>query len=360
MYQGTTGHTGYLPRSLLIDRLAPAWTVAAQAVPASGVAVAEGRVFTTPVTYFDESSPLVVQDLASGQIQWQLDFGDVFSVNPPAVQDGVVYLQTGSGFDGAPYIHAYSVQGEFRWRSRFDAQWEEYLAPIVVNGKLYFNGGTYGGMYAFDAATGEQDWFAGLPQYDRWSPTWADGRLVVYTDRLDVIDPEDGASVMTIEDPGHESSFYDAAQSPVVLGEMAYVTNGDRLVAFDLAHQSIAWSRTFGARGQVATDGRELFVSSYGVLTARDPATGSGLWAWVPSPTGSITGNIIVTDSHVIVGDGTTTYLVERTYHHAEATIPASGMLAYGGDRLVIAADDGQVHAWFLPTDEMFTSGFER
>jgi hypothetical protein len=33
--------------------------------------------------------------------------------------------------------------------------------------------------------------------------------------------------------------------------------------------------------------------------------------------------------------------------------------MAYAGDRLVIADQNGKVHAYFLPSDEMFGDGFE-
>jgi hypothetical protein len=70
--------------------------------------------------------------------------------------------------------------------------------------------------------------------------------------------------------------------------------------------------------------------------------------------------NLIVTDSHVIAGDGTNTYLVNRTTHKTDGTpFPASGKLAYGSDRLVIADSGGVVHVYFLPTDKMYANGFD-
>ena len=86
MYQGNAGHTGYVPRTLLPASARSLWSAQAQNAKPSGLAVSDGYVFTTPTIYFSQSSPLVAQSLADGQILWSLDFGPVFSVNQPAVE----------------------------------------------------------------------------------------------------------------------------------------------------------------------------------------------------------------------------------------------------------------------------------
>jgi hypothetical protein len=203
------------------------------------------------------------------------------------------------------------------------------------------------------------NWYAGLPQYDSWSPTWANGQLVVYTDELDVVAPDSGLVLETITDPSYYWSGYSPNQSPVVIGNLAYVTNGGRLMAYDMLNQNIAWTVSISASGQIATDGTQLFVVAGGTLSVRNPANGALLWSWVPTPTGSVTTRLIVTDSHVIAGDGTQTYIVNRSTHHTDTTLDSSGLMAYAGDRLVIADQNGKVHAYFLPSDEMFGNGFE-
>ena len=358
MYQGNPEHSGYIAQSLLPDEATPEWTQQAQGSAPSGLAVANGLVLTTPTTYFNNTAPLVAQNIFTGDTVWSQDFGTVFSVNQPAVKDGVIYLQTSDS--SATYLHCYLVDGTFMWRAPFGSQFEHYLGPIIVDGNVYFDGGAYGGIYSFSGSDGALNWYTGLPQYDSWSPTWANGLLVAYTDQLDVVTPDTGLKIVTIPDPNYVWSGYSPSQAAVVIGNYAYVTNGGRLMAYDMLAQNIAWAKAISATGQVATDGTQLFVIAGGALSVRNPVDGSLLWSWVPSPSGSVTTNLIVTDSHIIAGDGTSTYLVNRTTHKTEGTpFPASGKLAYGSDRLVIADASGFVHVYFLPTDEMFANSFD-
>jgi hypothetical protein len=289
---------------------------------------------------------------------WSQDFGSPFSINQPAVADGLIYLQTSNSYD-ATYLHCYSIDGTFLWRAPFASQWEHYLGPIIVDGTVYFDGGYYGGIYSFSSQDSLMNWYTGLPQYDMWSPTWANGQLVVFTDRLDVVAPDTGLILETINDPNYSWNGYSVNQSPVVIGNLAYVTNGGRLIAYDLLNQDIAWAVPISASGQVSTDGAELFVVAGGALSVRNPANGAFLWSWVPTAIGSITTRLIVTDSHVIAGDGSQTYFVNRSSHLTDKTVDSSGLMAYAGDRLVIADQGGTVHVYFLPSDKMFANGFD-
>lgn len=358
MYQANAEHTGYVRGHLLVQDAAPLWSVQGQTGQPSGLAVSEGIVLTTPLTYFNGQASLVAQRLDDGQPIWSKDFGSVFSVNQPAMQNGMIYLQTGN-HSGSTFLHCYSINGTFQWRTPFQAQWERYLGPIVVDGSVYFNGGYYGGIYKVSETGGKVNWYSGLPQYDSWSPTWANGSILAFTNRLDIIDPESGEITATIEVPDYYWSGYSPNQAPVVVGDLAYVTNGGRLVAFDLVQHTIAWMRDVGAVGQIATDGNELMLVAGGALSIRGSALGNFLWSWVPSATGSLVTNVIVTDSHVIVGDSTRTYLVNRESHLTDRVFEVTGMLAYAADTLIVADAKGMVHAFALKTDELFDTSFE-
>lgn len=359
-YQGNMEHTGYVAGTLLPPAAnpQPTWRVQAQITPITGLAVSNGYVLTTPETYFAQHAPLVGQSVADGHVVWSHDFGAVFSVNQPAIDAGIVYLQTSNNSE-ATYLHAYTIDGSFLWRVPFDSQWEYYLGPIVVDGQIYFDGGEYGGMYGINAEDGSQTFYANLPQYDSWSPTWDNGLLLAYTNELDVLAHETGLVLFTITDPGYIWNGYSPDQAPVVVGDYAYVTNFGRFIAFDLATHAIAWVLDAGTNGQVSTDGRELFVATDDALTSRDPATGNVLWSWTPPASGSIATRIIVTDSHVIVGDGISTYLINRDTHLADATLPGSGLMAYAEQTLLVADNTGYVSAFPLPMDEIFATGFE-
>lgn len=365
VYQGDVGHTGYIAQTLMPNLVALRWSLNVQpgssgAAPAgtSGIAISDGLVITTPYTYFNQNgAPLVAQRIADGKVMWSIDFGQLYSVNQPAVDNKVIYLQSCNG--SATYLHAYQVDGTFLWRAPFNAQSERYLGPIIVNGNIYFDGGTYGGLYSFDESNGAQQWFTGdVNQYALWSPTWNNGSLLVFTDALYTIAPDTGLVISKIPLYGEVGGINEA---PVVVGNYAYVTFYGNLVAFDLLNQVVAWQQSINAIGQVATDGTDLFVNAGGSLSVRNPVTGNQLWSWVPTATLGIASNIVVTKSHVIASDLNATYLVNRATHLTDATIPYGGPeVAYGDDTVVIASDlNGKVAAYYLPTDEIFSSFFQ-
>jgi hypothetical protein len=357
VYQGDPEHTGYVNEMLepFNAHPVPLWTAAVQTAAVSGLAVSDGVVVTVPL--YSANETLVAVSAVDGAPLWSIDFGSVFSLNQPAIDGGNVYAQVSNNYQ-ATFLNAYALDGTFQWRQPFDSQWEHYLGPIAVNGTLYFDGGEYGGLYAFNEADGSQQYYTNLPQYDSWSPTWADGNLVVYTNELDVISASTGQVVQTITDPDYNWQGYSPDQSPVIIGNLAYVTNYGRLVAFDLQQGTIAWVRDVAATGQISTDGTDLFVIAGGALTVRDPANGDAIWSWIPSASGSVTTRIVVTKSHVIVGDGTNTYLVNRTTHQTDSTLATSGLIAYAEDTIFIADNAGMLSAYRF-VDAIFASGFD-
>src|SRR5262249_46350421 len=137
-------------------------------IPLNPVSAGDGHVFVTGITYFSSNSPLYALDAHTGATIWSTNFGAVFSVNPPSYAYGYVYVQTGDHASDT-WLHAFDgTTGERLFKSAHEAQWERYYAPTIADGKVYVNGGYYGGMYAFDALTGGQLWFHDLPQYDQW------------------------------------------------------------------------------------------------------------------------------------------------------------------------------------------------
>ena len=59
------------------------------------------------------------------------------SVNPPADDNGKVYLQTVNN-GGDTFLWAYdSGSGTQIFKSGFGAQWERYFSPTIVDGVLF-------------------------------------------------------------------------------------------------------------------------------------------------------------------------------------------------------------------------------
>src|SRR5262249_32217872 len=118
------------------------------------------RVFVTYQTSFNPVDPLVALSVSDGSELWRYNFGEVDSVGHPAIVDGVVYLQTNKGISGQSQLWAFdAITGDIRWTAAFGSQWEDFWAPLVVDGSVYVNGGTYGGLYGFRASDGGQIFF---------------------------------------------------------------------------------------------------------------------------------------------------------------------------------------------------------
>jgi hypothetical protein len=133
-------------------------------------------------------------------------------------------------------------------------------------------------------------------------------------------------------------------------------------VAFDLNSRG-AWSADHNARGQISTDGAHVFYSA-GALTVRDAATGALQWGWEAPQVqigayASLSDNLIVTKTHVIVTDGSRLYFINRDSHFLDGSFKVAGLIAYAAGKVIVADTQGIVTAFDVPADEVFSSGFE-
>jgi hypothetical protein len=79
-------------------------------------------------------------------------------------------------------------------------------------------------------------------------------------------------------------------------------------------------------------------------LTAWNEAGGGFLWSW-QAQVGNLTGSMIVTDTHVLVGTESITYAIDLETHEDIWSYDAAGHLALGNDSLYIASSDGTLTA---------------
>ncbi len=360
-YQGNAAHSGFIDREITGSDFAIDWRVNIGSRAVSGFALGSGMVFATSVSSRDADTILIALSIGKGQELWRKTYLTASSVNPPAydADTGTVLVQTVNHVDDS-YLRAYAaVGGAVRWESSFLVQWSRYLAPTVVGGNVFVGGGEYGGAYAFDISDGTQNWFCELPFYDGLTPVPAgDEALLVFTNRLSVLNRDNGLPAYEIIDPGYAPNGRSVGQTPVVIGDMAYVTYDGFLVAYDLIARLVAWKLPISAYGQVSTDGSVLFVIAGSSLSARHPTDGAALWS-VTSPTGGFAPQILVFRNHVVVGNDTTTYLIDSRTRSIQRSWPIGGLLAYGDHRLLIGDSRGAVTAIRLSSTALLTDGFE-
>ncbi len=349
-YQANAQHSGFVPVALDTSKFAPRWQrPVGDGSPLNPIAVGDGRLFVTTLGYFSNAG-LFVHDADTGNELWRVTYGDVFSVNPPAYHAGKVFLQTGNHASDT-YLRAYFADsGALAFQAAHAAQWESYLAPTIVDGTVYVDGGYYGGMYAFDENNGARRWFAGfLPQYDQWTPavdaSYAYAYLGEYSPALYAVNRADGTLAFRIDDPNFDWNGWSMDGAPVLGGanDVFAIHNG-RLIRFDLTGRRIAWElpRTFTGQPSVAHG--VVYAIDSGALTAWSQTTGAFLWSF-GLPTEKLVGPIVVTETHALVPGERATYAVDLLSHTSDWSYPLTGALALAGGSLYIASYSGVLAA---------------
>jgi hypothetical protein len=353
-YQGDAGHTGYVPVTLDPADFALRWQRdVTGGVALNPVTAADGKVFTSSLVRFTGGDAMFTLDARDGHELWSKDFGSPNSVNPPAYGYGNVYIQTGN-HSSDTYLWSFDADtGALVFQAPHAAQWERYFAPTIYDGNVYVNGGTYGGMYAFDAFSGGSGWFAGLQQYDEWTPAvdaqHAYAYVGEYAPGLYVHDRGTGQLLFRIPDPNFQWRGWSMDLAPVLgsQNDVLAIHNG-RLIKFDVAGQRIAWQLNASFSGQPSVAKGVIYAINGGSIDARDEANGALLWRWTPAA-GVASEHVIVTDSHLFAHTGTETHAVDLASGLTEWSYPAAGHLALAEDTLYIAASTGVLTAIAMP-----------
>jgi outer membrane protein assembly factor BamB len=372
MYQANASHDGYIPVSFDPTTFVPLWEtrLSIQDLEVNPVAAADGKVFASLRVYFhDGIDQLFALDASDGSVLWSESFGAVFSVNPPAYSEGKVYLQVGNHGSDTHLYEYDATTGNRLNDGPFSAQWERYYAPTLHAGRIYINGGYYGGMYAFDfSEVPAQQWFVQLDQFDQWTPA-VDGQYAyAYTgSEMSIVGLDTGIELWTIPDPNFVWGGWSMNLAPVLGGmDDVLATQGGRLISFDLADHTIRYEIPDEFSGQVSVRQGVVYAFNSGNLEAREQLTGSFLWSWEVPVGWELVGSMILTDAHAIVHarqisvpNDEATYAIDLESHQDVWSYPVGGQLAWSQGVLYIARAGGYLTALslWLPFADGFESG---
>jgi hypothetical protein len=349
-YQADERHTGYVPLRYDPETFSLRWTkTLAAGYALNPVASAEGRVFASVIRYFGTGPGLFALDAHDGETLWSQEFGDPFSINPPAWGYGNVYIQT-CNHSTDTWLHSFDAEtGDRIFQAPLEAQWERYYAPTVYDGGVYVDGGYYGGMYALDAFSGTRRWFASLPQYDEWTPgvagDYAYAYVGEYAPGLYVFDRRTGAEQAFIADPDFDWNGWSMNLAPLILenGD-AVVIHNNRLIRFDVPGRRIAWQISSAYSGQPSYAHGVLYAIDNNRVVALSPSSGTELWSWT-SPGGVPLSPLIVTDSHLFVSTSSTVNALDLFSRESVWSYPAGGSLALGDGNIYVAQQNGSLVA---------------
>jgi outer membrane protein assembly factor BamB len=346
-FQGNASHTGFVPVTLNASAFNPRWKWNAPAY--AGTQWSPSALTTGAGMFYVASGPLWNASASGhelfaykeddGSKVWSHSFGDLqyATTNPPAFSGGKVFIAAGS--QSSTYMFSFdAASGTQLFKASMSSQWEHYFAPTILNGRVYTDGGTYGGMYAFDTTTGATQFFANVGQFDGWTPavdanyaySYAGGTLGVY-------DSQTGALVGSISDPTYAWNGYTTAGAPVLgAANNVYAGNlsnqaSNSIVNFDTSNRTVRWVIQGAYSGNPAYAAGTLYApnNSPFVLEAYDEASGAKVWTWTPPPGNTkFVSDVLVTSNLVFVSTDTTTFAIDRSAHAPVWSYAASGSLA--------------------------------
>jgi outer membrane protein assembly factor BamB len=354
-FQGNIGHTAYVPVTLASLRFGKRWAWTSPLLNGYPRPIA-APVATNGVLYLNAGNTIQALSEFDAAPLWSYDVTSISLVlndgaQAPAVFNGSVYFS--GGHQNSTYLFALDAgSGVVQWRAQMSSQWEQCLAPIVVGTDVYTEGGTYGGLFGFDAA-GNQLFFNYAEQTDRWSPAADLNYIYTYTGASGYgsfrqFDRRTGALLRTIQDSDFQFTSYRMNTAPVATGSDS-VIGVNRFVAlmrFNVTNGAISWRQPGNYVGNPAYAKGVLYAGNASPvrLEARDEASGALLWSWAPQAAAetSFVGNVIVTDNVAFVSTNVAVYAIDLTTHAPVWSYPKPGQMAVSSSGILyLATTDG-------------------
>lgn len=309
-------------------------------------AVSDGTtVYASAQTTNANTTVLSAVSATDGHALWSHDFGLVFSIGQPTIDGSRIYI---AQCDGASqtYMFNFSVSGMFSWLVGFDAQWEHFWAPLVApTGRMYFDGGTYGGLYGLDTNNGTRLFFnSSLEQEDQWSPLLLDGMVYTFLrGNLRVHDPKDGTILSTVT----VSTLGFGASTPVSDGDKIYAVSRPNLYAFSPGAPAPDWTAYDDFIGVPAVANGVVYAIDGGVrLHARDAGSGAFLWTFPGDD--ALYYPPVVAGNYVYVASPNVVFAVNLSTHVSDWKATPGGWLSIAGGKLYVAQPDGTLSAYTL------------
>jgi hypothetical protein len=311
------------------------------------VAVVGGVVYATNDSYFG-ASYLTALNSATGAQLWNYAFNTAFSVNPPTVDGGHVYVQR-SDNEGDTQLWSFNAAtGAVVWSAPFGSQWENYCAPTVANGSIYIDGGTYGGMYAFNQASGSQEFFDSEPMCDEWTPSyynnhvysWVQGTFAEYS-------PTTGATDWSVNLGGSYYTYSMNDSVAAISDGQAFLIGSNGLFAVNLSTQSESWQvsgNTFSGSPAVANG--VVYAISGDTVEAFNAASGAPVGTYTAGESLLADPQPIVTDDSLIVASADKTYIFNLQQQTLAGSLPVGGLLSLANNVLYVASDSGILYAY--------------
>jgi alpha-tubulin suppressor-like RCC1 family protein len=349
-FGGSPAHAGRHPAALYETHFLPAWNTEVQkSYILNRAAISNGRAVVVPQSRFAAGISVKGLDLKTGAALWSFPVPSSNSTNPPSIHQDKVYFQRGKGTSGGDTPQLYGLNaatGQQLWASTFGAQWESYEAPAVGDAGIFINGGTYGGMYGFNF-NGTERFFQSLAQYDRWTPTFANGRLFswvagVFTEH----NPNDGSQLWSL-DSGWNWSGWSMNTVSAVAGNSAALISTTELLCVDLPTRAIRWRVPSVHRGSPGIAEGRVFaiqgnaVRSYSLADGTPDVVYQG-----DAANNTLVDQPILFNDRLAISSETKTWIFNLDDGAMLQTLNAGGRLSYSNGYLLAAGSDGTLRTF--------------
>lgn len=332
-----SSHTNSVSGAILFPDYEFVWERPLPLPPELPVAIADGMVV------FSTGNILKAIDLETGSDAWE--FQNNRGMSGATYSDGAVYSQGGGS--SQTYLFKFEAEsGNILEQVNMANQWDHYHPPIIFNGSVYGQGGTYGGMYSWDATNLAPNWFVGAGQYDEWSPTAGIGALYSWVaGSLRSHAPATGAVLWTANLPWTWTG-YTMNTSSVFGGGCILVRSANNLYCRDPDNGGAIWNVGDAGMTDPAVEGQEIYYTAGGSLVALDAATGNELWNWQPEQ-GQASNRPVLVDDYVFVNTDDGVYALNRTTQEPYRLTAAQGEITVDATGLYISGV-ASVHRYVL------------
>ena len=337
MFGNGPSHSGYFPGTLGSTTFTPRWrtTIGGNL---QQVAVGSGRVYATPYQCFGAAYLTAVNEY-SGQVAWSYNFSSCYSVNPPAYDQGCVYMQRSDNWNDTQLWSFNALNGVTNWTAPFNSQWERYMAPTIADGGIWVDGGTYGGLYGFNESDGSQRFFDSLSQVDGWTPAYYQRTLYTQIGTFRAHDPTNGSVLWSIDESG--SSGAGASTTLAIADGKAYFVGSPNLFGVDLASHTLALRINGSFSGYPAAANGYIYAISNSAVNAYS-TSGQFIGRYITGDSG-LKFQPIITDDALFVASDSTTYIFDLFTFKLKQTIPIGGYISLADGALFVAMSGGDL-----------------
>jgi len=343
--QGNAAHTGSADASFNVANFSRRFNIPASSPNHQdfySVATNNGKVFMVSFGGWFSASELIAISEADGSVAWRTSLGALMSVSPPAAANGFVYLTSSTDLDS--YIWMFDQQtGQLLSKAALGTKGPDFQQAPTPYGTDVYSVNLYSGLISkFSSVTKGRDWLGIMPPYYRYTPAVDGTNAYGYAKGLlRALSVSDGQLNWEITDPEFEWDGYDG-RTPALSGNLAIVLAGGRLMGFDTALRTRAWSVKNSFTGQPAIGNGLVYAPAANgtVLEARSLADGKLQW------TSENLGDrnfqfVLVTRNLAFVSSTDKTVAIDLSTQKVVWNYPRGGSMAISGNGVLYILTDG-------------------